>query len=69
MVALEEEPPLGTSDLIHVRVRLPDGERVSRRFTLTQQMEVRYFVYTSSMNIYSFLHSGFVLFCWSSNSC
>ena len=39
---LEEEPPLGISDLVHVRVRLPNGERVSRRFTFTQPMEVRF---------------------------
>jgi hypothetical protein len=35
LTRVAEEPPEA-----NVRVRLPDGERVSRRFTPTQQMEV-----------------------------
>ena len=38
---VSEEPPEASVDVVHVRVRLPDGGRVSRRFSLSQEMEVR----------------------------
>lgn len=39
--AMPPEPPEGRVGLINVRVRLPDGERVTRRFNSTDRVEVR----------------------------
>ena len=40
MLRIGDEPPKGLAGVVHVCVRLPDTERVSRRFISTQQMEV-----------------------------
>lgn len=35
-----EEPPEGLSGVVHLRSRLPDGLRVSRRFLSSDEMSV-----------------------------
>ena len=37
---LPEEPPEGLSGVVHLRFRLPDGSRVSRRFLSSDEMSV-----------------------------
>ena len=41
---VSEEPPEGLAGVVHVRIRLPNGERAARRFSSSQLMEVSFFV-------------------------
>lgn len=39
-LSLPDEPPVGIADSVCVRVRTPGGDHVSRRFMLTDRVEV-----------------------------
>lgn len=61
---VSEEPPEGLAGVVHVRIRLPNGERAARRFSSSQLMEV-------SLLLLYFHDTHFVLFtegatcvCW-----
>ena len=42
IVSVSEEPPEGLAGVVHVRIRLPNGERAARRFSSSQLMEVSF---------------------------
>ncbi len=50
---VQEKPPVGLQGTVQLRFRLPDGERVSRRFLQTDDVQVHsynYFVHVTDVS-------------------